>query len=149
MRFALIALVAAGLSLLSPSAAEAGAKSAYKVDYCSSGSYQGVGTNQLTNGTLRMGWCKSKDQIRTVTVRYDKYSGSRATIRLGYRTANRDASNVGPVHWDPSSYDWGTISTGQSWSYRTSPARDLLAARQCVQGVLNNGSRNYYSHTVC
>lgn len=148
-RFVLMSVIVAGLSILSPQAAHAWAKSAYDVSYCSSGTYQGVGTNALSNGTLRMGWCKSGSEVRTVTIRYDKTLGSAVTIKLGWRTTNGDASEVGPIHWDSSSNDWGTVSPGQSWSYRESPAAELVVARQCVQGVMSDGTRRYYTHNVC
>lgn len=137
------------MSFLSPQAAHAGTKTVYSVDYCSSGSYQGVGTNALTNGTLRMGWCKGSGEIRTVTVRYDKVQGASVTVKLGWRTTNGSASETGPIHWDSSSNDWGTVSAGQSWSWRESPGLNLPSARPCLQGVMRAGDRNYYTHNVC
>ena len=146
---AVMAVVVAGLSFLSPPAAQAGARASYSIDYCSSGSYEGAGTNDLSNGTLRMGWCNGSGEIRTVTVRYDKVYGSSVTVKLGWRTTNSNASEVGPIHWDSSSSDWGTISAGQSWSWRQSPNLDIPSARPCVQGVMSDGDRNYYTHNSC
>lgn len=143
------AVVVAGMAIMSPNAAHAGTKTVLSVDYCSSGTYQGVGTNAMTNGTLRMGWCKSSGEIRTVTVRYDKTAGSAVTVKHGWRTANRYATETGPVHWDSTSNNWGTVYAGQSWSYREFPAATLLSIRPCVQGVMSVGDRTYITHTVC
>lgn len=148
-RYVTAALFGAVFSVV-PTAANGATQADYNVAYCDGGTYVGVGTNNLSNGTVRSGWCKSGTGATTITVRYDKYSGSDVTVRFGYQWTNSSGGNVGGTNWD--STGWVTVRSGEIWGarFRRSPAEQPPNGQSCVQGLLQvSGQGTFETYTVC
>lgn len=152
MRRHLAACAAVATVLLAtPSAATAATEANYSITYCDGGSNVGVGTNDLSLGTVRMGWCKnSNNRATTITVKYEKDGGPAITARFGYRWTNSSGGNIGGTHWDST----GTvrIAAGEKWGarFRRNPAQAAPDGQKCIQGLLKvAGQGTFPTHTVC
>lgn len=144
-------LLAALVALVGiPSAASAAKEAAYKITYCYSGSNVGIGTNSLSNGTVRAGWCNSGSKATTITVKYEKNSGSAVSVQFGYRWTNSDGGNIGGTHYD--STGSVTVKAGKTWSarFKRDPAQSPPDGQKCIQGLIKVKDQGVFpTHTIC
>lgn len=127
----------------------------YAVNYCYAGTYVGVGTNDLSNGTLRTGWCRDGARATTITVRYEKTSGAAITATFGYQWVDYSllggVSNVASPHYDQTGSV--TISSGETWGARFKrwPTTEAPPNGQdCIRGLLKVvGQGTFSTYVIC
>lgn len=149
----LVCMLLTTLFLAGSPATPAGAavKSSYSLSYCySSSSYQGYGTNSLSNGTLYGGFCTyGAGGVGTATVKYTKTGGSAVSVQLGWEFVSASGSTASGRVLDTSF----TISAGETWSWRwnyASPGRYSPSGNTpCMRGVLKAGADVFSTRVVC
>ena len=138
-----------GLMALAPGA-HASQQTDYSLNYCYSGTYVGSGSNNLSNGTLSFGWCKtSSNAATTITVKYSKCCGTNVTATFGYEWVSSGGTVTAGRHWESGST---TIQASQTWGVRfqRSPAEPAPSSTTpCIRGLIKADGVVYSTRVVC
>lgn len=139
------------LLLMLPTSAQAATQANYDISYCDGGTLAGTGTNDLSNGKLSFGWCKtSTGKMTTLTVKYQKIFGENVTATFGYEWVASDGSPTAGRHWDQTGSV--TIQASQTWGarFRRDPAEEKPgSATPCMRGLLRANGIVYSTRVVC
>jgi hypothetical protein len=137
--------------LFIPSTAHAATQSNYNVSYCDGGTLAGTGENDLTNGRLTFGWCKtSSNKMTTLTVKYEKFLGTNITATFGYEWTNSNGGAYVGRHWD--STGSVVIQASQTWGarFRRNPAEATPnSSYPCMRGLLRANGQVFGTRVVC
>jgi len=147
------ALAGVLLVLATTTGAHAAQQIDYSLNYCYSGTFVGEGKNDLSNGDLYMGWCKtSTGKATTITVKYRKDSGTNVSAQFGYEWVDSDGSPSAGRHWDQSATNVVTVQASQTWGarFKRDPAEaPPSSSTKCIRGLMRSNGVVYSTRVVC
>lgn len=147
----MVIMVGALALVFAPQGAQAATQTDYNISYCDGGTLAGTGSNDLQNGRLSFGWCKTAGgAMTTLTVKYYKALGTNVTATFGYEWVASDGSPSAGRHWD--STGSVVIQASQTWGarFRRSPAETKpSSSTPCMRGLMKAGGVVYSTRVVC